>query len=168
MGIIILVLTYKRFRFSNFLYVLILVHCCVLFVGGKYTYAENPLFDYLKGVFDWQRNNYDKVGHFAQGFIPALLSRELLLRLKVVTNKRWMFFLALTIVMFISAIYELIEWGTSILLGQSADQFLGTQGYVWDTQSDMLFALIGSLGALILFSSLQDRMIQAMEENRNP
>ncbi|MBF8247583.1 MAG: DUF2238 domain-containing protein [Bacteroidetes bacterium] len=161
-GLALLVLTYKKFKFTSFVYTLILLHCCILFVGGKYTYAENPLFDWIKDVFSQERNNYDKVGHFAQGFIPSLIARELLIRFDIVRGRRWLFFLVLSIAMFISSSYELIEWFVSVSTGESADAFLGTQGYVWDTQSDMLYALVGSLVALILFSGYHDRKIKEM------
>ncbi len=162
-GVTVLILTYKRFKFTDFVYVLILIHCFILFFGGKYTYAENPLFEYFKITFDLQRNNYDKLGHFAQGFVPSLIVRELFIRLKIVTRSGWMVFLILSVAMFISSVYELIEWLASILTGESAEAFLGTQGYIWDTQSDMLFALLGSLTAIVFFSKIHDRYIRKMQ-----
>jgi putative membrane protein len=155
-GTAVLAFTYRNFKFTTFTYVLILIHCLILFVGGKYTYAENPLFETFKQLFNWERNNYDKLGHFAQGFIPALIAREILLRLKIVLNKKYIAFIVISIAMFISSTYELFEWAMSVLTGEAAEAFLGTQGYAWDTQSDMLFALIGSLTAIIFFSKLQD------------
>ncbi len=155
-GFIVLAVTYQRFRFTNFVYTLILLHCAVLFVGGHYTYAEVPLFDWIRDFAGGTRNNYDKVGHFAQGFVPALIGRELLLRLQVVKNRSWTNFFVISIALAISAIYELIEWWTAVLTGEASDAFLGTQGYVWDTQSDMLWALIGALTAITLFSAYQD------------
>ena len=161
-GLAVLVLTYRKFKFTTFIYTLIAIHCCILFVGGKYTYALNPLFDWIKVVFSQERNNYDKLGHFAQGFIPALIAREILIRFNIVLNRKWVFFLCLSIVMFISSSYELIEWFVSIATGSAGDAFLGTQGDIWDTQSDMLYALIGASVALILFSSYHDRQIKKM------
>ena len=155
-GFILLAATYKTFRFTDFVYTLILLHSCVLFVGGHYTYAEVPLFDWIKELMNGTRNNYDKVGHFAQGFVPALIARELFLRLNVVNGKKWASFFAITSALAISAFYELVEWWTSVLTGESAEAFLGTQGYVWDTQSDMLWALIGATAAVLLFSGYHD------------
>jgi putative membrane protein len=155
-GPILLAATYRKFRFTDFIYTLILFHCCILFVGGHYTYAEVPLFDRIRDLVNGTRNNYDKLGHFAQGFVPALIARELFLRLKAVNGKKWAAFFAITSALAISAFYELVEWWTSALTGESAEAFLGTQGYVWDTQSDMLWALIGSSVAIILFSKYHD------------
>jgi putative membrane protein len=162
-GFIILAFTYKRFRFTGLLYTLILIHCVILFAGGKYTYAENPLFEYIKNAFDLSRNNYDKLGHFFQGFVPVLIAREIILRKNIITNNKWIPFFLICIVMFISSIYELIEWAMSLLTGEAADAFLGTQGYVWDTQSDMLLALIGGISALIAFSKLHDKFIKKLK-----
>jgi putative membrane protein len=156
-GIITLALTFKRFRFTNFTYTLILIHCIILFIGGHYTYAEVPLFDYIKEVLDQSRNNYDKVGHFAQGFVPAMIIRELFIRKKVISNQSFFNFIIVCICLAISAAYEWIEWFVSIATGDGGDAFLGTQGYVWDTQSDMLFATIGAITALILLSKIQDK-----------
>jgi putative membrane protein len=158
-GVLILALTFKRFRFTNFTYTLILVHCIILFIGGHYTYAEVPLFDYIKDVFHQNRNNYDKVGHFAQGFVPAMITRELFIRKKVISNKSFFNFIIVSVCLAISAAYEWIEWGVSIATGDGGDAFLGTQGYVWDTQSDMLFATIGAITALLLFSKMQDKQL---------
>lgn len=162
-GMIIILLTYKKFQFSYFIYVLILLHCIVLFVGGKYTYAENPFFEYIKNMFDLGRNNYDKLGHFMQGFVPSLILREIIIKLKIINQKKWIPYFMISTAMFISAIYELIEWMVSEITGESADAFLGTQGYVWDTQSDMLYALIGSLVAIVVFSRIHDRVMVGKE-----
>lgn len=159
-GFMILLITYKRFKFTNFAYSLILIHCCILFIGGHYTYAENPLFEYFKKVFNWERNNYDKLGHFAQGFIPSIVARELLIRMKIMNNRKWLVFFIVCIALSISAVYEFIEWWTALLIGESADAFLGTQGYIWDTQSDMLYAFIGSVTALIFLSRYHDKTIR--------
>jgi putative membrane protein len=158
-GVLILALTFKRFRFTNFTYTLILIHCIILFIGGHYTYAEVPLFDYIKDVFHQSRNNYDKVGHFTQGFVPAMITRELFVRKKVISNQSFFNFIIVSICLAISAAYEWIEWGVSIATGDGGDAFLGTQGYVWDTQSDMLFATIGAITALLLFSKMQDKQL---------
>jgi putative membrane protein len=158
-GLTILILTFKKFRFTNFTYTLILIHCIILFIGGHYTYAEVPFFDYIKDILHQSRNNYDKVGHFAQGFVPAMIIRELFIRKKVVSNKSFFNFIIVCICLAISAAYEWIEWFVSIATGDGGDAFLGTQGYVWDTQSDMLFATIGAVTALLLFSKAQDKQI---------
>jgi putative membrane protein len=155
-GFIVLGLTYRRFRFTNFVYTLMLMQCLILFVGGHYTYAEVPLFDRIRELVGGTRNNYDKVGHFAQGFVPAMMARELILRLNVTKSRAWTNYFAVSSALAISALYELIEWWTALLTGESAEAFLGTQGYVWDTQSDMLLALIGSVMAVALFSRYHD------------
>lgn len=162
LGVLILALTFKRFRFANFTYFMILLHCIVLFIGGHYTYAEVPLFDYIRETFHQTRNNYDKVGHFAQGLIPALIIRELFIRKKVISNKSFFNFIIVAICLAISAAYEWIEWGVSISTGDKGDAFLGTQGDIWDTQSDMLFATIGASIGLLLFSKIQDKQIEEM------
>ncbi|WP_418262739.1 DUF2238 domain-containing protein [Flavobacterium faecale] len=162
-GIIILILTFHKFRFTEFTYWLILAHCIILFIGGHYTYAEVPLFDYIKEVFHQSRNNYDKVGHFAQGFVPVMIIRELFIRKNVIANKSFFNFILISICLAISAVYEWIEWGVSLLTGESGDAFLGTQGYIWDTQSDMLFATIGATTGLTLFSKLQDKQLKKIQ-----
>ena len=159
-GLLILALTFKKFRFTNFTYTLILIHCIILFIGGHYTYAEVPFFDYIKEVFHQSRNNYDKVGHFAQGFVPAMIIRELFIRKKVIANQSFFNFIIVCICLAISAAYEWIEWLVSIATGDGGNAFLGTQGYVWDTQSDMLFATIGAITALLLFSKVQDKQLK--------
>lgn len=164
LGFIVLALTYKRFRFSNLTYALILLHCYILFIGGHYTYAKVPLFDWIKDEFHQSRNNYDKVGHFIQGFVPAFITRELFVRLKVMQSKAWLAFLVVCVCVTISVLYEFIEWFVAILTGESGDSFLGTQGYVWDTQSDMLFAMIGAISMVLLFSKWQDAAIKKLEQ----
>lgn len=159
-GVLILTLTFKKFRFTDFTYLLILIHCIILFVGGHYTYAEVPLFDYIREIFHQSRNNYDKVGHFAQGLIPAMIIRELFIRKKVISNPSFFNFIIVSICLAISAAYEWIEWWVSLATGDGGDAFLGTQGDIWDTQSDMLFATIGAISGLILFSKIQDKQIQ--------
>ncbi len=159
-GLLILVFTFKKFRFTDFTYFFILIHCIILFIGGHYTYAEVPLFDWIKEVFHQSRNNYDKVGHFAQGFVPALLIRELFIRKNVIANTSFFNFIIVSICLAISAAYEWIEWAVSLMTGEGGDAFLGTQGYIWDTQSDMLFATIGAICALVLFSKVQDKYLE--------
>jgi putative membrane protein len=162
-GIVLLLATYRRFRFTTLCYTLIALHICVLCVGGHYTYARVPLFDWLRPLFAWQRNNYDRLGHFMQGFVPAIIAREVLLRFSVLARTHWLPFLVLSICLAISALYELIEWWTALLSGGAANDFLGTQGDVWDTQSDMLVALIGAIAALIFLSSVHNRAIRKIE-----
>ncbi|MHA4896569.1 DUF2238 domain-containing protein [Pedobacter sp. PWIIR3] len=159
LGVLVLILTYKKFRFSNFTYIIILIHCIILIVGGHYTYAKVHLFDWIKEIFHQSRNNYDKVGHFAQGFVPALIIREIFMRKNVVNGKKWLGFIIVSIALAISAFYELIEWFVSVNTGESGDAFLGTQGYIWDTQSDMLTALIGATVSILLFAKIQDKSI---------
>jgi putative membrane protein len=156
---IVLFRTRQKFRLTDLAYSLILIHSLILMVGGHYTYAEVPLFDWLKDIFNLDRNNYDKVGHFAQGFIPAIIAREILIRNHVVTSIKWLNFLVICICLAISALYELIEWWVALLSKKAAEAFLGTQGYVWDTQSDMAFALSGAILALVLLSRIHDRHI---------
>lgn len=161
-GIIILTSTYNRFRLTTLAYILILIHSIILMVGGHYTYAEVPLFDWLKDVLELERNNYDKIGHLAQGFIPAIIAREILIRKSVVPDKGWLNFIIICICLAISAFYELIEWWVAVLSGESAEAFLGTQGYVFDTQSDMFLALLGSTIALILLSRMHDKQLEGI------
>ncbi len=159
-GLLVLLATRKSFPLTPLVYVLILVHCIILMVGGHYTYAEVPLFDWIRDSFGLARNNYDKVGHFAQGFIPAMVAREILIRKKVVLVRSWLAFLVVCFCLAFSAFYELIEWAVALASGESAEAFLGTQGYVWDTQSDMGFALVGAVSALLLLSRLHDRQLR--------
>ncbi|TRX21515.1 DUF2238 domain-containing protein [Flavobacterium franklandianum] len=159
-GVLILALTFKKFRFTHFTYFLILIHCIILFVGGHYTYAEVPLFDYIREFFHHSRNNYDRVGHFAQGLVPAMIIRELFIQKKVISNPSFFNFIIVSICLAISAAYEWLEWGVSLATGDGGDAFLGTQGYVWDTQSDMLFATIGAISGLVVFSKIQDKQLQ--------
>ena len=140
--------------------ILVLLHCIILMVGGHYTYAEVPLFDWLAEVFGWQRNNYDKLGHFAQGFVPAIVAREILIRKNVVATRAWRNFFIVCFCLGFSAFYELIEWWVALLSGEGAEAFLGTQGYIWDTQSDMAWALSGAIIALIVLGRLQDRQLR--------
>lgn len=159
-GFLVLWYTEKEFPLTKLVYVLILIHCIILMVGGHYTYAEVPFFNYLKEVFDLSRNNYDKIGHFAQGFIPAMVAREIFIRKNVVNTKGWRSFLIVCFCLAFSAFYELIEWWVAEFSGESAEAFLGTQGYVWDTQSDMGLALLGSIIALFSLSKLHNNQLQ--------
>ena len=161
-GLVVLSLTFKKFQFTYFTYVFILIHCYILFVGGHYTYAEVPLFDWIRDVFDQSRNNYDKIGHFAQGFVPAMIVRELFIRKEIVKKGAWLSFIVVCICMGISVSYEFLEWFVAIASGQSAEAFLGTQGDVWDTQGDMLFATIGAICMVLLVSKIQDRQIRGI------
>lgn len=162
-GVAILIFTFKRFRFTDMTYIFILLHLIILLVGAHYSYARVPLFDWIGEIFDHSRNNYDKVGHFAQGFIPAMIARELLIRLDVVKKKSWIPFFIICICLAISAFYELIEWWVAVLSNDGAEDFLGMQGYEWDTQSDMLMAMLGAICMLLLFSKLQNKQIQRIE-----
>ena len=162
-GFVFIVLTYKKFPLTPLLYALILIHMIVLMVGGHYTYAEVPLFDTIKELLHQTRNNYDKVGHFMQGFMPAILAREILIRKHIVTgSKIWLHYIILSIILAFSAFYELIEWWVALSSGEDAEAFLGTQGYVWDTQSDMMFALIGGITALIILARWHDRQLKSL------
>jgi putative membrane protein len=160
-GLIILLATYKKFPFTTLVYFLICAHCIILMVGGHYTYAEVPLFNWIRDHFHQSRNNYDKVGHFAQGFVPAMVAREILWRRRIVTRKGWLFFLCIAICGMITATYELLEWGVSEATGTAADAFLGTQGDPWDTQKDMMWCFIGAFTALLTLSRIHDRMMRA-------
>lgn len=163
-GFVILVFTHKKFPLTPLLYTLILIHMIILMVGGHYTYAEVPLFDYIAEIFEHSRNNYDKVGHLAQGFIPAILAREILIRKDVVHgSKIWLNYIILSIILAFSAFYELIEWWVALGTGEDAEAFLGTQGYIWDTQSDMMYALMGGILALITLSRLHDKALQRIK-----
>ncbi len=162
-AVVILLLTRRRFPLTPLTYGLILLHCIILLVGGHYTYAEVPLFDWLAEVFNWTRNNYDKVGHFAQGFVPAIVAREILVRNEVVKGRRWLDFIVLSICLAISAFYELVEWWVALLTGTAADAFLSLQGYEWDTQADMAWALLGAVIAVGVLSRWHDRQLQQMD-----
>lgn len=155
--------TYRSYRLTDLLYVLIAVHCVILMVGGAYTYARVPLGFDLQHWFALSRNPYDKIGHFAQGFVPALVAREILLRGGYLQRGKMLAFIVICIVMAISACYELIEWGAALGMGQGADEFLGTQGDPWDTQSDMFMALIGGVMALLTMSRLHDRQLDGLK-----
>ncbi len=155
----ILFLSYKNLQFTRLAYCLMLVHAIILLVGGHYTYAEVPLFNWLRDTFELSRNYYDRVGHLAQGFVPAIIAREILLKKSPLVSGRWLFFIVCCICLSISVIYEFIEWWTAVLEGGAADAFLGTQGDVWDTQWDMFCALIGAIAAQILLAKTHDKQM---------
>ncbi len=159
-GAVVMAGTYQSFKLTPLLYVLILLHSIVLLIGAHYTYAEVPLFNEIKVMFGLERNNYDKLGHFMQGFVPAIISREIVIRLHLVRGKNWRNFFIISVCLAISAFYELIEWWVALVSEQAADSFLGTQGYIWDTQSDMGYALIGAITALVSLSGLHDRQLK--------
>jgi len=164
-GALVLAFSYRGFRLTPLLYLLILIHCIILMVGGHYTYAEVPLFDQLGDLFGIERNNYDKLGHFAQGFVPTLIARELVIRKRLINGRGWTHFFVVCFALAFSAFYELIEWWAAIIGGGSAEAFLGTQGYVWDTQSDMMFALIGAVTAILLLAKYHDRQLRRIAPN---
>ncbi|MGM0630986.1 MAG: DUF2238 domain-containing protein [Pseudomonadota bacterium] len=157
-GAVLLALTYNSFRLTPLLYAFILAHCVVLMVGGHYTYAEVPFFE---GLFGAERNNYDKLGHFFQGFVPALLAREILIRKNIVNGAVWRNIIIVSICLAFSAFYELLEWWVALATGEDAEAFLGTQGYAWDTQSDMGFALIGAILSLFILSRSHDKQLKS-------
>lgn len=158
----LMVFTYRHFPLTTLLYVLIFIHALILILGGSYTYARVPLGFWMQDMFSLERNPYDKIGHFAQGFVPFIVAREILVRGGYLTSRRMAAFLSICVVMMASAFYELIEWWAALLLGQGAYEFLGTQGDPWDTQSDMFFALIGATVALLALSRLHDRQMAGM------
>jgi len=159
-GFIVLVVTRKTFPLTTLAYCLILLHCWILFVGGHYTYAEVPLFDTIKESLGQTRNNFDKVGHFAQGFVPAIICREIIIRLNIINGKSYTHFFTICFCLAFSAFYELIEWLVALLTGDSAEAFLGTQGYAWDTQSDMAWALFGACCALLFLSTTHYKQLK--------
>jgi putative membrane protein len=158
----ILWFTRQSFPLTRLTYLLILFHCVILIVGGHYTYAEVPLFDWIRDTFGHDRNNYDKVGHFVQGFVPAIIAREITIRKGVFSTAGWRNFFIVSMCLGISAFYELIEWAAALLSVEASESFLGTQGYVWDTQSDMAFAMLGAILALLLLGRLHDRQLRSL------
>lgn len=159
-ALIILVRTYKNFKLTPLAYTLILIHCIILMVGGHYTYASVPLFDFIKDFLNQDRNNFDKLGHFAQGFIPAMVAREIIIRKSIITIESWRNFFIICFCLGFSAFYELIEWWVALLSNEASNDFLGTQGYIWDTQSDMAWALFGAILALIVLSKYHDKQLK--------
>ncbi|MCP3177660.1 MAG: DUF2238 domain-containing protein [Desulfuromonadales bacterium] len=169
-ALIVLLLTYRTFRLTNLAYVLVWLHAAILIVGSHHTYAEVPLFNWLQDTYDLQRNYYDRVGHLAQGFVPAIVAREILLRTSPLRPGGWLFFLVTCVCLAISAFYELVEWWMSVLTGTAADAFLSLQGDIWDTQWDMFWALVGAVAALLLLSRWHDRALARLgrgEEKRS-
>lgn len=156
----------KRFPLSGLVLALVWVHAVILIVGGHYTYARVPVGDWVSELLGWPRNNYDKLGHFAQGFVPAILTREILLRTSPLAGSRWLGFLVVSVCLAFSAFYELIEWGAAVSTGEAAEEFLGTQGYAWDTQSDMALALVGAIAALALLRRAHDRSLARLSSSR--
>jgi len=158
-GLAVLAVTERRFALTPLVYTLILIHCVILMVGGHYTYAEVPLFDWLTDTFGGVRNNYDKLGHFAQGFVPAMVAREVVIRKRVINGVAWRNFFIACFCLAVSAFYELIEWWVAVSSEEASEAFLGTQGYAWDTQSDMGWALFGAVLALATLGGLHNRQL---------
>ena len=159
-GLALLVATRRVFPLTPLAYWLILAHAIILMVGGHYTYAEVPAGDWIRDLVGGSRNNYDKLGHLAQGFIPAIVAREILIRNRVIARRGWLGFIVVCICLAISAFYELLEWWVALFSEEAAEAFLGTQGYVWDTQSDMFLAMLGAVLALLLLSRAHDRQLR--------
>ncbi len=166
-ALVVLAITRKRFPLTPLVYGLILIHAIILMVGGHYTYAEVPLGDWLKDIAGLARNNYDKLGHFAQGFVPAMVAREILIRKRIINGAAWRDFFIVSFCLGFSAFYELIEWWVALLSDEAAEAFLGTQGYVWDTQSDMAWALTGAIAALALLGRYHDRQLNMLTQGPN-
>jgi putative membrane protein len=161
-GLPVVLLTARRFPLTPLAYLLLAVHACILMVGGKYTYAEVPAGFWVRDMMGWTRNNYDKLGHLAQGFVPAIVAREILLRTSPLKRGKWLAFLVVCVCLALSATYELVEWGTAVSTGTAADAFLGTQGDPWDTQTDMLMAGIGAVLALVTLSRVHDGQLEGV------
>jgi putative membrane protein len=158
----LLLATRRRFPLTTLVYSLIAVHATILMIGGRYTYAEVPLFNWIRDLFHLARNHYDRLGHFAQGFVPAIVAREILLRKTALRRGGWMFFLVTCVCLAISAFYELVEWSAAVTTGTAADAFLGTQGDPWDTQKDMLLAGIGAIVSQLTLASTHDRQLDSL------
>jgi putative membrane protein len=163
-GLPIVLLTARRFPLTPLLCTLLAIHACILMAGGKYTYAEVPLGYWVNTITGWTRNNYDRLGHFAQGFVPAILAREILLRTSPLKRGKWLGFIVVCICLAVSATYELIEWRTAVATGSAADAFLGTQGDPWDTQEDMAMAGVGAVLALLLLAPFHNRQLDRLPE----
>jgi putative membrane protein len=163
----ILAFTYPNFKFTSLAYILLAIHAIILMIGAHYTYAEVPLFNWIRDNFSLSRNHYDRVGHFAQGFIPAIVLRELLLRKSPLKPGKWLFLIVVSLCLAFSACYELFEWAVAILTGTAADDFLGTQGDPWDTQMDMFFALCGAVISLVSLGKLHDRCLKQTDLFKN-
>ena len=165
-GLPIALALHRRFPLSNLLLVLLWWHGVILIFGGHYTYARVPLGDWAMSWFGWTRNNYDKLGHFAQGFVPAILTREILIRTSPLKGSKWLPFLVVSVCLAFSALYELIEWLTAVTSGAAAEDFLGTQGDPWDTQTDMAMALVGAIAAVVLLARWHDRSLEKLAEGK--
>jgi putative membrane protein len=161
----LLIITYPRFTFSRLAYGLMLIHAIILMVGGHYTYAEMPLFNWLRDSFELSRNHYDRLGHVAQGFIPAIVAREILLRTSPLQSGKWLFFVVTCVCLAISAVYEIVEWWVVLASGSDAVAFLATQGDVWDTQWDMFLALVGAVLAQLLLAGWHDRSMRRLNQS---
>ena len=159
MGIPILFATFSRFPLSPLVYRLLFIHAVILMVGGHYTYAQVPVGFAVQDLLDLSRNHYDRLGHFAQGFVPAILAREVLLRTSPLKRGKWLFCLVVSVCLAFSAFYELLEWWAALIGGESADAFLGTQGDIWDSQWDMFLALVGAISALVFLAGVHDRSL---------
>ena len=166
-GLPIVVVTARRFPLTALSCVLLTIHACILMVGGKYTYAEVPLGFWVSELMGWTRNNYDRLGHLAQGFVPAIVGREILLRTSPLRPGKWLGFIVVCICLAISASYELVEWRTAVRTGEAAEAFLGTQGDPWDTQEDMAMAGIGAIVALVALAGVQDRQLKRIVQPPN-
>lgn len=162
-GLVLLIATRRSFPLTPLLLVLVFLHAVILVVGGHYTYALVPLGFWMQDAFGFTRNHYDRIGHFAQGFVPAILAREILIRKNVVRGRGWLFTIVVSICLAFSAAYELLEWTVAILSGSKGDSFLGTQGDVWDTQKDMALAAIGTISAQLLLGRIHDRQLTAVD-----
>lgn len=160
-GVVLLAATYRRFRFSRLAYGMMWAHAVVLLIGAHYTYAEVPLFSWIRDTFELARNHYDRIGHLAQGFFPAIVAREILLRRSPLRPGKWLFFLVVAVCLSISAFYEMLEWWVAVATGDSATAFLATQGDVWDTHWDMFLALCGTIAAQLLLARRHDRSLEA-------
>ncbi|MEN6587154.1 MAG: DUF2238 domain-containing protein [Sulfuricella sp.] len=163
-GLPLLVLTFRRFPLTSLAYALLALHAVILMVGGHYTYAEMPLFNWLRDTFELSRNHYDRVGHVAQGFVPAIVAREILLRRSPLRPGKWLFFLVSSVCLAISACYEFVEWWVALASGDEAVAFLATQGDVWDTQWDMFLALCGALASQLLLARWHDRQLEGLSK----
>jgi putative membrane protein len=162
-GIAILILVYRRFRFTNLVYFLIWLHAIILLIGAHYTYARVPLFNWIRDTFELSRNHYDRLGHIAQGFVPAMIARELLLRKSPLEKGKWLFFIVICICLAISAFYELLEWTAAVVSAEASQAFLGLQGDNWDTQKDMALCLAGAVAALLLLAKSHDKKLEKLK-----
>ena len=165
-GLVILAATWRRFPLTPLLYTLLMIHAAILMIGGHYTYAEVPLGYWMQRALSTARNDYDRIGHFAQGFVPAILAREILIRKNIVRSRGWLYFIVVSICLAFSALYELFEWRVAVATGSKGDAFLGTQGDVWDTQEDMATALVGAMLAPLLLGRIHDRQLLRLYPER--